>query len=171
MADLKIIEYPISELEYISKWRTDPNINKFIRPGIQTLEEVRQWVSNYFSKDSNQLFSIRYNDKPIGFFMIENIDYVNKKCEFGIVIGSLDIQRRGIGAKSLKIMLKKAFKEMGMHRVYAVIHECNIASVKCFEKAGFIYEGRQREARLINGDFKDVLLYSIVSNEFMKNKL
>ena len=166
MDDLQIIEYPDNELELISKWRSDSRVNRYIRQGIRTFEEVRQWKRDYFSGERNQLFSIRINDTPIGYFTVEDIDYTNRKCEFGIVIGETDMQEKGIGAECIKLMLHRAFGEMNMHRVFAVIIEVNTASVRSIEKAGFTLEGRQRHARLVGGEFKDVLCYSILSDEW-----
>ena len=72
----------------------------------------------------------------------------------------------GIGSSVVKLMLERAFTEMNVHRIYAVINEGNIPSIKCFVKSGFILEGRHREARLINNEFRDMLLYSILKNEW-----
>ena len=166
MNNLEIIEYPISELNLLSKWRSDPHIVKFIRPGIQTFSEVQKWYSDYFSGEINKLYSIKYDKQSIGYFTIEHIDKVNHNCEFGIVIGETYLHRMGIGSSVVKLMLERAFTEMNVHRVYAVINEGNIPSVKCFVKSGFILEGRHREARLINNEFKDMLLYSILKNEW-----
>ncbi len=166
MDDLQIIEYPDNELELISKWRGDSRVNRYIRQGIRTLDEVHKWKRDYFSSERNQLFSIRINDTPIGYFTVENIAYTNRNCEFGIVIGETYMQEKGIGTESIKLMLHRAFGKMNMYRVLAVINEGNTASVRCFEKAGFALEGRHRHARLVGGKFKDVLFYSILSDEW-----
>ena len=68
-------------------------------------------------------------------------------------------------------MVEKAFNEMSMHRILAVINEDNTASVRCFTKAGFALEGRHREARFTNGEYKDVLFFSILEHEWHKKRL
>ena len=166
MSNIRITESSELDLHLISRWRSDPRINAFIRPGMRTLEEVRRWYRDYFPSKTNKLYMISYNDSPIGYFTIEGIDRVNRKCEFGIVIGESDFHNKGIGSSVVKMMLEKAFHEMDMHRILAVINEENVSSYRCFANAGFTIEGRHREARIINGGYKDVLLFSILEHEW-----
>ena len=65
-------------------------------------------------------------------------------------------------------MLERAFGPMGMHRVFAQIREANAASIKCFESSGFRLEGKLRDAKLVNGEFKNALLYSILEDEWQR---
>jgi RimJ/RimL family protein N-acetyltransferase len=53
-----------------------------------------------------------------------------------------------------------------MHRIYAVIQDGNSASEKCFLKAGFILEGKQRESRFTDNAYRDILVYSILEHEW-----
>lgn len=169
MRNIDIVEFPISDLHFVAKWRSDKRVNRFIRKGMRTLPEVQKWYSDYFSSETNKLYSIKKDNLPIGYFTIERIDKVNRNCEFGIVIGETYFHQKGIGSFVVKTMIEKAFNQMNMHRVFAVIHEGNIASMKCFVKAGFTLEGKHREARLANGKFRDILHYSILEKEWRKS--
>jgi len=166
MNKIHIEELQESDLHLVSKWRSNPEINDFIRPGMSTLDEVQIWHRDYFSTDANRIFLISYIDTAIGYFTIEGIDRINNKCEFGIVIGETAFHNRGIGVSVVKTMLDKAFNEMDMHRVLAVINEGNTPSMKCFTNAGFVLEGKQREARLLNNEHKDILFFSILEHEW-----
>ena len=168
MTTIKITESNKPDLHLISKWRSDARINKFIRPGRRTLEEVRQWYNDYFSGEANRLYMISYQDNPIGYFTIEGIDKVNKNCEFGIIIGEPDYHNKGIGTSAVTMMLEKAFGEMGMHRIFACIEEENIPSIRCFMKSGFTLEGRLREAKFTDDRYKDILLFSILEHEWRR---
>lgn len=138
MNRISIERFKESNLHLISKWRSSPEINRFLRPGIHTLDEVQAWYSGYFAREENRLFSISCNDTVIGYFTVEGIDQVNRKCEFGIVIGETAFQNKGIGLATITMMLDKVFNDMGLHRVLAVINEDNIPSVRCFSRAGFV---------------------------------
>ena len=54
---------------------------------------------------------------------------------------------------------------MRLHRIYAIIFEYNEASIKFFEKNGFKFEGRHREARFWDGKFHDELVYGVLDYE------
>jgi RimJ/RimL family protein N-acetyltransferase/protein tyrosine phosphatase (PTP) superfamily phosphohydrolase (DUF442 family) len=163
---IEIVDFSKSDLNLMIKWRSDNHINRFLRQSMRTLPEIQKWYDEYFSLEENKLYSINMNDSPIGYFTIEHIDMKNKNCEFGIVVGEKSLHGKGIGASALKIMLERAFTQLGMHRVYAIIQDCNLASEKCFLKAGFILEGRQRESRFTDNAFRDILIYSILEHEW-----
>ena len=57
------------------------------------------------------------------------------------------------------------FKELRLHRIYGIIFEYNEASVNLFEKNGFVFEGRHREARFRDGKFHDELVYGILETD------
>ncbi len=166
MSIIHIEEIQESDLHLVSKWRSNPEVNDFIRPGKRTLNEVRIWYRDYFSGEANRIFLISSNGTAIGYFTIEGIDQINRKCEFGIVIGETAFHNQGIGVSTINMMLNKAFNEMGMHRVLAVIKKDNAPSVKCFARAGFVLEGEHREARFINDEYKDVLFFSVLEHEW-----
>jgi RimJ/RimL family protein N-acetyltransferase len=59
-----------------------------------------------------------------------------------------------------------AFTTYHLHRVYAVIQDGNLASMRCFEKLGFRHEGRFREARSVNGGWIDLHYYAVLEQEW-----
>ena len=59
-----------------------------------------------------------------------------------------------------------AFKAYNLHRVFAVIHDGNRASMNCFAQVGFHHEGRLREARYVHGKFIDLHYYAVLEDEW-----
>jgi hypothetical protein len=49
MDDLTIDDFPPNRLAKIARWSNDPAVNKYLRQGIRTLEDVRAWYAQYFS--------------------------------------------------------------------------------------------------------------------------
>ena len=43
MHDLTIDEFPLDRLAEIAPWRNDPAVNRYLRQGIRTLNEVQAW--------------------------------------------------------------------------------------------------------------------------------
>jgi len=166
MTDLTIAPFPDDDLASMVKWRTDPDVNKYIRAGLRTLEAVRKWYDEYFSAAENLLFAIRLEGNLIGYCTIEHIDRDNRKCEVGIVIGEKTHWRKGIGKAALRLLLDRVFSELQMHRVEAIIYEDNAASVNCFTRVGFQFEGRLRQAKRIGGKYGDVLVYGLLRPEW-----
>jgi len=166
MYDLTIDEFPRDRLADIVHWRNDPVVNRYLRQGIRTLEEVQEWYAQYFARAEHQLFAVYADTTLIGYGTLEHIDTIHRSCEIGIVIGDPHYWNQGLGARVVKQLTTMAFTLYHLHRVYAVIQGGNIASRRCFEKVGFQHEGRLREARYVNGAFIDLHFYAVLAQEW-----
>ena len=168
MASVQLHDFPPDQLDAIVSWRNDNEVNQFLRPGMRTQEQVQTWYDETFSTASNRLFAIYHDHDLIGYASIEDIDVINQSCEFGIVIGNQQYWRQGIGKTVIKNMLEMAFTQLAMHRVMARIHDGNTASINCFTRSGFQFEGRHREAKYVNGKYVDLLFYAILESEWRR---
>jgi RimJ/RimL family protein N-acetyltransferase len=64
---------------------------------------------------------------------------------------------RGLGTALIKATLQGA-SGCGITRVELTVHADNIHAIKLYEKVGFETEGRLRDAVLIDGQYKDLIL-------------
>jgi RimJ/RimL family protein N-acetyltransferase len=166
MYDLTIDDFPPDRLAAIVHWRNDPAVNRYLRQGMRTLEDVQGWYAQYFSRAENKLFAVYADKKLIGYGTLEHIDTTHRSSEIGIVIGNPAYWNKGVGASVIRRLTTLAFTVYHLHRVYAVIQGGNIASRRCFEKVGFQHEGRLRDARYVNGAFIDLHYYAMLEHEW-----
>ena len=165
-SDIKISDYPEEHLSAIAEWRSDSRVNRYLRVGYRTVEEVREWYHGYFGAAENRLFGIWADERLVGYCSIEGLDKTNRKCELGVVVGDASRWQKGIGSSAIHLLLKMAFTKLGMHRVEAIIQGDNVASARCFSRAGFQLDGRLRDAKYRDGKHMDMLVYSILSDEW-----
>jgi len=128
MYDLTIDDFPPDRLAEIARWRNDPAVNQYLRPGIRTLEEVQEWYTQYFSRAEHKLFAVYADKRLIGYCTLEHIDTAHNNCEIGIVIGDSHYWNKGLGALVVKQLTTLALTVYHLHRVYAVFQGNNIAS-------------------------------------------
>jgi RimJ/RimL family protein N-acetyltransferase len=166
MYDLTIDDFPPDRLAAIVHWRNDPVVNRYLRQGILTLDDVQEWYTQHFSGTEHQLFAVYADKTLIGYCTLSHIDPIHRSCEIGIVIGEKQYWNQGVGASAVTHLTTLAFTVYHLHRVYAVIHGDNIASRRCFEKVGFKHEGRWRDARYVNGAFIDLHYYAVLEQEW-----
>lgn len=166
MYDLTIDDFPPDRLAAIVHWRNDPAVNRYLRQGILTLEDVQGWYTQYFSKAEHKLFAVYADKALIAYCTLSHIDTTHRSCEIGIVIGEKQYWNQGVGAKAVTHLTTLAFTRYRLHRIYAVIQGGNIASRRCFEKVGFQHEGRWRDARYVNGAFIDLHYYAMLEQEW-----
>ena len=167
MYDLTIDDFPPDHLAEIVHWRNDPAVNRYLRQGILTLDEVQEWYAQYFSRAENKLFAVYADKILIGYGTLEHIDTTHRSGEIGIVIGNPDYWNKGVGALVVTRLTTLALTVYHLHRVYAVIQGGNSASRRCFEKVGFQHEGKLRDARYLNGEFIDLHYYAILEQEWL----
>jgi RimJ/RimL family protein N-acetyltransferase len=63
-------------------------------------------------------------------------------------------------------MLKVAFEQMNLHRVFLRVHADNARGIRCYGKVGFQHEGTMRESVFKEGRYCDMHLMSILRSEY-----
>jgi ribosomal-protein-alanine N-acetyltransferase len=108
------------------------------------------------------------NMKVIGTCGFAVIDEENSSAELGYVV-SPAYSGMGIATEASFVMLGIAFEELGLSRVYARYMTENKASGRVMEKLGMTYEGLQRRELFVKGEFRDIIHYSILKNEYFES--
>jgi diamine N-acetyltransferase len=105
------------------------------------------------------------NWKLIGDCGFTHIDWQNRSAEFGIAIGDKSYWNRGYGTEAVRLLVGYGFNTLNMNRIYLRVFENNPGAIRAYEKAGFVHEGRQRQAQFRDGKYIDVLVMSILRSE------
>ncbi len=90
----------------------------------------------------------------------------HRRAELGIVIGEKAYWGQGYGSDAIRTLLRFAFEEMNLHRVYLRVYEDNARGIRAYEKCGFCIEGRLREANYRKGRYHDELIMGVLRGEF-----
>jgi ribosomal-protein-alanine N-acetyltransferase len=72
---------------------------------------------------------------------------------------------RGIATQAVKLAVKVAFEELGLHRVQAAVVPENTASARVLEKAGFREEGLARRYLFLDGQWKDHRMFALTNDD------
>lgn len=130
-------------------------------------ENMRDYYENVIKSRTNLILAIcnKETDKHIGNIALENIDALNKSAEFAIIIGDKAQWGKGVGTEAGKLLVGHGFRELNLHRIYCGTSEDNKGMQKLAEALGFKEEGRARDGIFKGGLFKNVIYYSLLSNE------
>jgi [ribosomal protein S5]-alanine N-acetyltransferase len=77
---------------------------------------------------------------------------------------------QGLASDAAATMIDFGFNSLDLHRVSAAIGPTNEASIAVAEKLGLTYEGRLRDHAFTNGQWRDSLLFSILTHEWRNSK-
>lgn len=109
---------------------------------------------------------------PEGWQLVGNCGFVkvdsrNSCAEIGIFIGDARFWNKGYGTEAMRLMLKYGFYTLNLNRIYLTVYETNPRGIRCYEKAGYIHEGRLRQAIFQDGRYIDMLVMSALRSEWI----
>ena len=156
------------------EWMHDADIQKSFKRRMtdSTIEDVLAFIKKASSadtvstgKDLHYAIADQADDQYLGTVSLKNIDLENGNAEFAIVTRKI-AHGKGIGHQATILMLKKAFNEIGLQRVYLNVFSNNAAAIKLYERCGFRPEGEFRNHFLIDGQSVDWKWYGMLKDEF-----
>ena len=126
-----------------------------------TKEQVLEFI-NKSSELNNELHyaCVDNNDNYLGTISLKDIDNENKKAELAI---SFRKKAQGIGAASFAMneILKKAFNELNLNKVYLNVLETNKRAIAFYEKTGFRKFIGSKKQVLKNNEYQNLVWYEI----------
>ena len=110
----------------------------------------------------------RTTNRHIGNIELSDIDWVHRKAKYSIIVGDASAQGKGYGFEASTLLLRHAFEKLNLNRVELGVHEHNTPAIKLYRKLGFTEEGSLRQAFLRNGEFRDMVIMGLLSNDFFE---
>ena len=139
-----------------------------------TLENADQYIQVNLSvvksspRDSYK-FAIELKDQKgvIGSAGLIKVDWKNRRAEIGYWLG-VDYHRTGIMSEAEKAVLAFGFDELKLHKIYGRALAINEGSNALFRKFGFRQVGVQKEDRLKEGVWVDVILWELLNKDYSR---
>ncbi len=141
------------------------------------IEETKGYIE-YLTKEyekgncADWGLSLKENGVFIGTCGFADLDLDNNKGELGYVL-SPAYQGKGYMKEAASAVLELAFFRLDINRVELRIISENIDSVRFAEGLGFVYEGTARRSMYIKGQYRDIMHYSMLLEDYLsslKNK-
>ena len=101
----------------------------------------------------------------VGTARLHGVDEHDRRARYAV--GLLDSSRlgMGLGSEVTRTVLGYAFDELGLHRVDLRVLAYNTRAIRCYERCGFVEEGREREAAFVDGHWHDDVIMGILQSE------
>jgi len=155
------------------RWLNDPEVRHYLKIYLpMSKAEEEEWFERQMEDDSGRVFGIETGEGVlIGNVGLSDLDWKNRSAFLGIVIAEKEYWGRGYGSDAIVALLRFAFGEMNLHRIYLSVFDFNQRAIRCYEKCGFRPEGRAREALFRDGRYHDALQMAILRQEFFDKEL
>jgi len=127
---------------------------------------IKQYLENAHMDiyDAKQLRLVicSYDDVVLGLIDLFDFNPTHNRVGVGILIAKEEYRGKGYGREALTLMINYGKTHLRLHQLYANISEDNVVSTKLFEKQGFKKIGVKKEWNLVDGSYKDELLYQLI---------
>jgi RimJ/RimL family protein N-acetyltransferase len=151
----------------ILEWMHDDRVNKYYQCDFAAMTEcnVKKFIENSQSEENKHFAFTDENDNYVGTISLKNISVENGSAEYAIVT-SFAAQGKGYAYEATRQILKYAFTELKLNRIYLNVLTRNERANAFYKKCGFKYEGTFRKHCNIKGKFEDLNWYSMLREEY-----
>jgi RimJ/RimL family protein N-acetyltransferase len=169
---LRAVEH--EDVQKFHEWINDPEVTHSLAMYLpMSMQDELNWFEGFSKRDPHEkplAIDIRKGKawKLIGNCGVFGIELTHRSAELGIMIGDKSEWNKGYGAEAMTLLLRHCFETLNLNRAFLRVYEDNVRAVRSYEKAGFILEGRQRQAVYKNGKYEDVLFMSVLRSEWDK---
>jgi [ribosomal protein S5]-alanine N-acetyltransferase len=122
-------------------WLNNPDINRYlsIKNKCNTHRDIEQYVRSYENTNNKILLGIFESRSKlhIGNVTLTHIDWKNKVCAVGIMIGDVLYHGKGYAVESLRLSSVLAFSKLKFCELFAGVENRNQASIKLFRRSGY----------------------------------
>lgn len=132
-------------------------------------------IKKYLQNSHRDIFEVKQlrlmicrkeDSKPIGLIDVFDLEPKDRRAALGILIVDEENRGKGYGVEVLSLIRDYCFTHLGLHQLYANVSADNLPSIKLFEKCHFKSVGTKKDWVLVDGKFKDEILYQLVNNVY-----
>lgn len=158
------------DIPFKVKWVNDEEIRNLIISDYISEAKTKQWFNdlNFNSTRKEFMICLKKTNEAIGFTSLKNIDLFNSKAELSMLIGHKTLWNKGYGREAKKLIINYAFNEMGLNKLYTHNWSENKRIIDLNKKMGFKIDGVLRSDIYFKGEFRDIVVMSILRSDWIK---
>jgi RimJ/RimL family protein N-acetyltransferase len=160
------------DVPVINRWRQDRALVDRLGAPFRhiDIEVDAAWFDAYLARRGTDVRCAICRDgstEIVGLVSLTGIDPIHRHAEFHILLGA-DAHGEGMGTDATRAILRHAFGDLNLHRVFLHVLTTNTAAIRMYEKTGFTREGTLRQAAFKNGTYQDLMVMGILNPEFAR---
>src|SRR5262245_2271203 len=166
---LRLRQFEARDLRGLHACFGDPEAMRFwdlpTSASMAETQRVLTWLAKTNSPYDHLAWAItdRAGDQCIGMVCYHHREARNKRLELGYILAPQH-QGKGYGAEAVQAVLDHCIGVLGTHRVHALVHPDNSASIRLLVRLGFRCEGGPlADYWCVGGSYRDAMLYAFVA--------
>lgn len=167
---LRALEKKDINRNYLS-WINNIEENYFIESSRfpKSKKELNEfYTKNMISKNSVMFAICKKNGKHIGNCSVSQIDWVNRKCIYGRMIGDKKNSPPGAGTETLRLLQKYIFEILNLNTMWTGVSENNLKSIKSNISCGMKKVGKFPQGLYVKNKYDDVIIFAMTKKEYKR---
>ena len=161
----------MTDLDITLKWRNQIEIRDYYagHPFYINREMEQKWYEKILTSNIPVTalgIQLCDSDKLIGVTMLHGIDLISRSAGLAILIGDKNERGKGYSKEAIVKLLEFGFKSLGLHRIWLKVRFDNRVAINLYKSIGFFEEGILRGESFKDGEFKDMVVLSMLDSEF-----
>jgi RimJ/RimL family protein N-acetyltransferase len=168
---VKLAPLQPAQVTHFYTWLQDPEVIEYslsVFQQMKTTAQIDQWFAATLAQTTSLNLGIYLAETNalIGYAGLTGISATNQSGEYFIFIGEKVQWGKGVGTEVTKQILELAFTVHHLNRVMLTVSEGNTGGLRAYAKAGFVVEGRLRQAACRQGVFHDKIVMSVLKADW-----
>ncbi len=171
MPKVKLRPLERKDLDNMMAWVNDPEVIKnFARfSGEITREEEAGYLERMLASETDRVFAIENEEGDyLGNIGLHQIYWPARNARLGVILGNKAQQGKGYGQAAINEILRIAFNEHKLHKVWLMTFKENEKAQHVYRKCGFKVEGLLREEYILKERYHDMVRMSILEQEYQE---
>ncbi len=145
--------WKLTDAEDLYTWAKDPDVGPIAGwPPHQSVEESRAVIQNVFNGPEAYALSLKEDNRAIGAVELKlrgHTDMTDREdeCELGYWLAK-PYWGQGLMTEAVREILRHAFEDLGMRKVWVGYYEGNERSRRVQEKSGFRYQWKSERVEV-----------------------
>ena len=165
--ELSLVPLSLAHVDAIMTWVNDPDVTFYFAELGRTITRAEEeaYVRRLIASKADRVFSIFRGDEYLGQIGLSKIYWPARNGRLGIMLPR-QAQGRGVASAAGRLLLEKAFGELGLHKVWAIIRSDNPRGLHLWTKLGFRCEGILRDEYFVQERFHDMVRLACTRPDF-----
>jgi RimJ/RimL family protein N-acetyltransferase len=155
----------LDDFDRVLKWHNDPELYSTLGGHFRhvSADSEKEWLRRRIEArdEVNLAICTAETGEHIGNIYLRDIDWINRHGELHAFIAAPEHRGKGYGKAAVQKLIKHAFEDLGLMRLYLHVLASNAAAVATYTRCGFVVEGRLQRHVLKKGGFEDMLIMGL----------
>src|SRR4030088_1603878 len=135
-----------ADLDRLLSWHNDSELYSTLGGHFRYVsrESEAEWLRRRLQArdEVNLAICVSESSEHIGNVYLRNINWIDRNCELHTFIAAKEHRGKGYGSAAVQLIIKHAFQDLGLMRIYLQVLASNSGAIAAYEKCGFTIEGR-----------------------------